>query len=294
MPEFASPLAVACHDAGATNLILHWLDLQRVHVRAFVQGPALPLWRQHFGDRGLVATLDEALDGAAMLLSGTGWASDLEHRARIGARARRIRSAAVVDHWVDYAARFQRDGARLLPDEIWVADAEACALARAIFPGHDVRLYPNLYLRAQVERLAPSPEPRTHPSVLYVLEPMHSHWGHGESGEFQALDYFVDHAGRLGLPSPLPLRLRPHPSDPPGKYEAWLARRSAHVAAAIDTAATLAEAIDAVAWVAGCESMALVVALAAGRRVVCTLPPWAPACRLPQRGLIHLKQIAQA
>lgn len=291
MPELASPLAVACHDAGATNLILYWLDLDRVHVRAFVQGPALPLWRQRFGNRGLVATLDEALDGAAMLLSGSGWASDLEHRARIGARARRIRSAAVVDHWVDYAARFQRDGARLLPDEIWVADAEAYALARATFAGHDVRLYPNLYLRAQVERIAPSPQPRAHPTVLYVLEPARSHWGRDESGEFQALDYFVDHARHLGLPSPLPLRLRPHASDPPGKVQAWIARRGADVAAAIDTAPTLADAIDAVAWVAGCESTALVVALAAGRRVVCTLPPWAPACRLPQRGLIHLKRI---
>ena len=50
----------------------------------------------------------------------------------------------------------------------------------------------------------------------------------------------------------------------------------------------LATAISRHAWVAGCESMALVLALAAGRRTLCTLPPWAPRCRLPQRGLIHL------
>lgn len=291
VPELASPLAVVCHDAGATNLILPWLDLDRVHVRAFVQGPADKLWRDRFGERGLVGSLDEAIGGAQMLLSGTGWASDLEHRARIEAAAHGLHSVAVIDHWVNYAPRFQRDGHRVMPDQIWVTDAEAFALAQATFPGHDVRLHPNLYLRAQVEHIAACPDPRTAQTVLYVLEPARDDWGRGVPGEYQALDYFVACADTLGLRRPLTLRLRPHPSDPPGKYDDWIARqRDAELDVEIDDAASLGEAIDRVAWVAGCESMALVVGLAAGRRVVCTLPPWAPPCRLPHRGLIHLQR----
>lgn len=290
-PQLASPLAVVCHDAGATNLILPWLDLDRIEVRAFLQGPAERLWHERFGRRSRVATLDEALGGAALLLSGTGWASDLEHRARVHARAQGLRSVAVIDHWVNYAPRFQRDGHRVLPDEIWVTDAEAFALARATFPEHDVRLQPNLYLRAQVERMAPSPDPEVHQTVLVVLEPVRDDWGRGRPGEFQALDYLVAQAPALGLRTPLHLRLRPHPSDPPGKYDAWIDAQLEHEVQ-LDDAASLGEAIDRVAWVAGCESMAMVVALAAGRRVVCTLPPWAPACRLPQRGLIHLRRLS--
>jgi hypothetical protein len=38
----------------------------------------------------------------------------------------------------------------------------------------------------------------------------------------------------------------------------------------------------------GCESMALVVALAAGREVFSSLPPWAPPCRLPHAGVRRL------
>jgi hypothetical protein len=38
----------------------------------------------------------------------------------------------------------------------------------------------------------------------------------------------------------------------------------------------------------------MVIALAAGRKVVCTLPPWAPECTLPHDGLIHLKKISRA
>ena len=292
-PALPSPLAVVCHDAGATNLILPWLDPQRQRVAAVVQGPAERLWHERFGARGRVDSLEQALDGAAMLLSGTGWASDLEHRARVLARARGLRSVAVVDHWVNYEARFERDGRRELPDAVWVTDDEALALARDRFPTCDVRLQPNLYLQAQLAQVAPCPDPRRCQDLLVVLEPVRSEWGRGRAGEFQALDHLVSQAGRLGLRQPLRLRLRPHPSDAPGKYDEWMQAQSAHDVR-LDDAPTLAQAIGRVAWVAGCESMALVVALKAGRRVVCTLPPWAPACRLPHQGLIHLRELAPA
>jgi hypothetical protein len=290
-PALDSPLAVVCHDAGATQLILPWLDLDRLAVRACMQGPALPLWRERFGNRALVATIEEALAGAELLLSGSGWGSDLEHRARLLATAQGLRSVAVLDHWVDFAARFQRDGHRVLPQEIWVGDAEGYALAQATFPGHDIRLQPNLWLRQQVERLAPCPDPRRHPRLLVLLELVGSTWGRDRPGEEQALDFLVEHADRLGLQEPLTLRLRPPADDPPHRWDAWIARLQGVHDVAVDRCASWAEAMDSVAWVAGLESMPLVVALAAGRRAVCLQPPWAPRSRLPQRGLIHLRDL---
>ena len=124
--------------------------------------------------------------------------------------------------------------------------------------------------------------------LLYVLEPARSDWGRQAPGEFQALDYFAQNRHRLPLPPGTRIRLRPHPSDPPGKYEDWLRRQAPDFT--LDISANLPEALARAQWVAGCESFALVVALAAGRRVICTLPPWAPACRLPHAGLLHLKQ----
>ena len=41
---------------------------------------------------------------------------------------------------------------RVLPDEIWVCDAEAFALAAATFPGHELRLQPNTHQREQARR----------------------------------------------------------------------------------------------------------------------------------------------
>lgn len=289
LPQRPAALAVVCHDAGACNVILPWLDLPGLALRPVMQGPAAALWRARFGSRvPVLERIDDALDGAAMLLSGTGWASDLEHAARCRAAARGIRSVAVIDHWVNYPQRFERGGVVQWPDEFWVTDAEAVTLVCRHFPGAAVRCHANLYLEEQVGAIA-----RARPGagdVLYVLEPMRSDWGRGLAGEWQALEHFraARAEGRVaGLDPDTPVRLRPHPSDPAGKYDAWLAAR-ANEGFTLDRHATLAEAMGPARWVAGCESYALVVALAAGRQVLSTLPPWAPACRLPHAGIRHL------
>lgn len=289
--ELATPLAIVCHDAGAANHVFAWLAAEPVPCRAMVAGPAARLWAEHFPGRACCASLDEALDGAASVLSGSGWASTLEHAARRGARARGARSIAVVDHWVNYLPRFERDVERVLPDEIWVTDEHALAEARRCFPGVALRQQPNLYLKAACREIAPVEA--AGPDVLVVLEPARSDWGRSIAGEFQALDHLVGHLGALALPADARLRLRPHPSDPPGKYDAWIAAQRPGLAR-LDDAPTLAAAISRCACVVGCESYAMVVALAAQRRVVCMLPPWAPACRLPHAGIERLGAIPAA
>jgi|CXWL01.1.fsa_nt_gi hypothetical protein len=287
-PDLPSPLAVVCHDAGACNVILPWLDQPGLELRAVMQGPAERLWHARWGGRALCSAVEEALEGAALLLSGTGWATDLEHDSRVLAQARGVKSAAVIDHWVNYPERFSRQGVVQWPDEFWVTDGDAQVLAQSHFPLRQVHRFDNPYLAEQVRAIAPPP---ADDAVLYVLEPMRSDWGRGVAGEWQALDYFMSHRAALGIAPGAPIWLRPHPSDAPGKYDAWLAaRQDARVQ--LDRSATLAQAMAGCNWLAGCESYALALALAAGRRAVSTLPPWAPACRLPQAGLLHLKRLA--
>jgi hypothetical protein len=280
--------------------VLAWYDaglLGPAHlVRPCLAGPALALW----GGRGPVLALEQALDGACAVLSGTGWASSLEHEARRAARARGLPSVAVLDHWTNYPQRFERECERdgkhvsegVLPDALWVSDAHARALAEASFPGVPVAELPNLYLQQQAARIGPPPAAiaGAPARVLYVLEPLRGSWGAlPQPGELLALDFFAEHLALLGLQGAA-VRLRPHPSDPPGKYDAWLARHAA-LGATLDDSASLA---DALAWadtVAGCQTYAMVVALAAGRRVVSSVPPWAPPCVLPHPAIVHLSAL---
>ena len=289
--DLETPVAVICHDAGAANHILSWLkvDCRLDAVRAVMCGPAKGLWKQAFPEVPLCHTIEMALDDAKSVISGTGWASNIEHEARRMAKARGIPSVAILDHWVNYAERFIREGECVWPDEFWVVDEQAMSIAEKTFPSMRIRLVPNVYLANQVQRVI-MPAHIVEPELLYVLEPMRTDWGRGEDGEFQALDYFVSKLPRLSLPADIVIRLRPHPSDPPGKYDAWIARHPA-LYILVDDSPQMSDALSRARWVAGCESFALVIALGAGRQVFCTLPPWAPACRLPHEGLIHLNTI---
>lgn len=295
VPDLAKcPLAVVAHDAGAANLIFSWLKHHRPDgrgVKVFVQGPALRIFSREFPGWLIEKHIDEALNGAACLISGTGWGSDLEHRARILARKNSVPTIAVLDHWVNYPERFERDGASSLPDFFWVFDGYAENLARKCFPGRNISRVNDYYVGDILAGL-PCALPEKSADLLYVLEPIRSDWGRDRPGEFQALDYLAANWLRLGIPSDTLWRLRPHPSDFTGKYDQWLAQHP-EVNAVVDDSGTLRDALARAKWVAGCETHALTVALAAGRIAVCTLPPWAPACRLPHKALIHLKELAQ-
>ena len=66
-----------------------------------------------------------------------------------------VPSIAVIDHWVNYQARFIREGVTALPDQIWVADPYAATIARACFPAIDVLTYPNHYLARLAQEITP-------------------------------------------------------------------------------------------------------------------------------------------
>lgn len=284
--DLPHPLAVVCHDAGAANIIFYGLRGTVGPLRILVSGPAAAI-AESCGLVGNVDSIEAALDGAAMLLSGTGWASTLEHDSRVLARAHGIPSIAVLDHWVNYRQRFLRDSVEVLPDRWWVTDAFAEAEAGRHFPVERIERVPNAYLAAQLAHIAPIESVQVN-ILLYVLEPARSTWGEDRPGEFQALDYLMANLSRLGLPENLTIRLRPHPSDPLGKYNDWIAAQQG-VRLEMDRAPDMATALSDARWVAGCESFGLALALDAARPVFCTLPPNAPPCRLPHDKLIHIR-----
>lgn len=285
------PVAVVCHDAGAANHIAAWIkaDGLSCDVRPCMQGPALRIWDANFPGGSVLQSPEEALQGARSLLSGTGWASDLEHQARLLAHRDGIASVAMVDHWVNYRGRFARGGVEQLPDEVWVVDEYALAAANQVLHDCHVRLKDDIYSLRLLEGVGTS-EQAPDNRLLYILEPARSDWGRGEPGEFQALDYFLEHLPALNLPPDTILQLRPHPSDPSGKYQRYLSSVPGR-RIELDRGG-LTEALAGSRWVAGCESFALVLAMKAGRQVFCSLPPWAPSCRLPHAGLIHLKNLS--
>lgn len=299
--DLPGPVALACHDAGAANHIFSWMKADSEtqpdavsHWRLLAEGPAATLWTDYsLPEVYLCQSIDELLEGAQTLVSGTGWASSLEYNAIRKAHQFGIYSIAVIDHWINYRARFQRDGVEVLPDEIWVSDTDARDIAIREFGDIKVTLKPNYYLETIVHNV------RTHEhtnnigrNILYVLEPVRGAWGgKGISGEIEALNFFMAHISALGLSESPTIRLRPHPSDPAGKYDPWILEQKGWNIT-LDNAPTLAESLAWSGVVVGCQTYAMVAALAAGRKVFSSIPPGAPPCVLPQADIIKLSEIA--
>jgi hypothetical protein len=289
-----TPLAVVCHDAGATNIIYSWIESSvqaspgfANAIRIYSLGPAKNLINNYDLDAIEYCTsLEDAMKNAQTLLAGTGWATPLELQALTLARQAGIRSIAVIDHWINYTERFFIDGWKVDPEEIWVTDAYAKEIAQRSFSGARIEQHSNLYLTRTVARVHASSQPK-HSSlrVLYVLEPIRTTWVEGrEPGEFDALDYFFECVGDLFSQPVEEIRLRPHPSEPPGKYDRWLAPMASPRVSLDDHP----DVESSVAWadiVVGCQTMAMVVALQAGKRVISSMPPWAPPCALPHEGI---------
>ena len=293
-----SPVSVVCHDAGAANLVFAWLRewaeaglLDKHEFKLLLEGPAIKAWQLEplpLLCMQLHTELSSALTGCQSVLTGTGWASSLEHDARQLAATLQIPSIAVIDHWVNYTQRFERDGVVVLPNQIWVSDSYAVELATKLFKNVPSVELPNTYLKNLVKTIPPVPEDCT--NLLYVLEPIRADWGRGEPGEFQALDFFVSSLEKVVGSTSIQITLRPHPSDPTDKYRAWLHAHS-HLDIALDNNLELNDAIAQARWVVGAETFAMVVASAAGRNTYSSLPPWANRCSLPISEIIHLRDL---
>ena len=290
-PEPSRPFAVVCHDAGGAGQIAAILLRWGWHP-AWVQarGPALEIFHR---DMPCVPVRSEISDlhGIRAIITGTGWASDFEHKARLEARKTGVRSIAVLDHWTNYEDRFIRNGERLLPDELWVVDEYAEGLAQQLFPGIQVVRVPDSYAERELRHITPL-SASTPNRVLYLLEPVRSNWGRKEPGEFQALRYFLTKWPFLKFPAPTAVQLRPHPSEDSEKYAGFLDKNGQPPV--FWSKSTLSEDISEARWVAGCQSYAMTLALATGRPVYSTLPPWAPPKVLPHPGIQYLREMAFA
>jgi hypothetical protein len=285
-------IAVACHDAGGAELVSSLAGRRGLPVRAVLDGPAVRVFARKLP--GVVAVpLAEALAGASQLICGTSWPATLEWDAIAAARSAGVPSVAMLDHWVNYRRRFERDGVWHFPDAVWVGDATAERLARRDLPEVPVQRIDNPYRLDIVEQVTAAGA-ATHDGVtiLYVTEPT-AQAARRLHGDPRFFGYTEDEALRGFLarvaawPDVRAIVIRAHPSEPPEKY-AW---------ACVDPRVRLdatSPLVAQLAWadvVVGCNSMAMIVATWVGKRVLCAIPEGGRGFALPTEGIEFLSVI---
>lgn len=285
-------ICIVSHDAGGAEILSSYAKQVNGPWLFSLGGPATRVFASKIGGVSSLE-LENAIEQADWILCGTSWQSDLEWQAIALSRKMGKRSIAYLDHWVNYQERFVRAGVQHLPDEIWVGDVHAEALARAEFPGILIRLVPNPHfadIRGQVANLKIASNHYLHSNqqehkVLFVCENISEHaqmqhddpryWGYTE---FDAIEYFFANIKALQMPISS-VTIRPHPSDPAGKYDQAIAQHPG--LARLSSGQSLLADIAAADVVVGCESMAMVIAVQCGRRVVSCIPLQQVAPKLP-------------
>ena len=282
-------IGIVSHDAGGAEILASYVA-QHSHDAIFVlAGPALKIFERRLG---VVenSSLDNALQQCGWLLCGTGWQSDWEWQAFKLGRLASKRTVAFLDHWVNYRERFSRNGEECLPDEVWVGDEIAECRAREALPTTLVTLVSNPFfedLKRELAAMQPRPlSGQTGKRVLFICESISDsalkvygderYFGFTED---DAIRHFLHNLARLNEPVQSVV-MRPHPSEAAHKYD-WVRQEFGSLIVQGGCKPLLAEIAES-DIVVGCGSMAMVIAVLAGKRVICCIPPGGRPSQLPQ------------
>jgi hypothetical protein len=288
---------VVAHDAGGAEILASYVRQNKLECRFVLEGPAIAVFQRKLGTVALCSLTQGLLD-ATWCLCGTSWQSDIEWQAIEIVKAKKIRVVSFIDHWVNYPERFIRAGIQHLPDEIWVGDVYAERIAKEHFSNTLINLVDNPYfidIKQEIDIFNGTliVKKTNEKSILFVSENISGHalLKQGDINyfgytEFDAIKLLLKNLDQVG-DTIKTVVIRPHPSDKSDKYASFL-KRYPELVKISDEPSLVLDIIHADV-VVGCESMALVVALAAKRTVYSSLPSHRQ-CRLPHKEIIRIKQ----
>ncbi len=301
--NFGHQITICANDAGAAYHLMEIFKNNFNNTKLCLDGPALNIFKDQFKDLRN-HNLHESLIDSELLISGTGWSSDLEHDSRKIALKRGIFSIALLDHWVNYFERFCKSKEVILPNEIWVTDYDALRIANEVFSKVPIYKIPNIWLdnikdKVIKKKNLKSDSITTKPSrLLYLSEPIRSKWGKYQKAEFQSMRYFLSHLENLSEMNMIcpfdeiqEIIIKLHPSEDFSKYDNLINDFDKIVPIKITSERDLSEVLANSDASFGCETQALVVSINCGLPTFSTIPPWGPKCRLPHSKLIHLRDI---
>ena len=291
-------VGIVCHDAGGAEVVSEWLLQADLPFYACLAGPAVKIFQRKFKNY-TNTNLDVVLRKSDWILCGSSWQSDLEKRAVKLSLELDLFVAVFLDSWVDYEARFLSDNTLTLPSEIWAGDRHALKLVSELFPETPVRLIDNPYLKKISSELDAYKQNKitVDIDILYVCEPVRDYAKirYGDENflgytEESALRFFFNNV-QLIAPECSNIMIRPHPSDLIGKYDWTKSYSTGSSVVNVSGTQSLISEILRSRIVVGCESMAMVVALMAGRKVYSSIPSEGRDCMLHHEGIIKIKNV---
>ena len=296
-------VSLCCHDKGAGSHISSWFKGLSKKMNIYAKGPCSNIFDQ-YSESKFYDDLNNCILDSVLLISGTGWQTDIEHNARKIAYENNITSFAVLDHWINYDQRFVFNDIKVLPNKILVSDLYAKRIAKEIFPDIEIIQLQNIFLRDlkkfydhNFEKLSLKKcLPR---KLVYFTEPFREKWGISTlEPELQALKYLEKNFNLLIKNNLIDLyeniesiNFKTHPSEDSEKYIKFIDSLKLPGEKTLNKFKTLEESILYSDIALGCETQALIASDYCNLKSISTMPPWAPKCRLPHDFIIHMRNL---
>ena len=292
-------ILLIAHDAGGANILSALMKKyeKKYQWSGCVEGPAQAIFdRKDFvGGHQLNQLFDLSPD---LVLTATSWGSTLEIDAIKKARQLGIPTASFLDHWCNYRARFgsSLQWKKNLPDYILTGDAWAYQQAvKESFPRGKLHKVENPYwanMRDQIKnaRLQGDKKKKTgRINVLYLSSPIadharkeygsEHHWGFNEYDQVEDLLAVIDNQQELNL------CIRLHPSENRDKYARFFHPR---LSISFPSSASLVDDCMKADVLIGCDTLALVVGLLTGGKVISYFKGKKLKSTLPQQEIIKV------
>lgn len=278
-------IGVVCNDAGAAEIISEILSkLRDSHdIKVHATGPAISIFRRN-GFIALSVPLHLLILKSEVVLTGTGWQTDLESKSILLAKSALKPCYVVLDHWQNFRLRFRSlDGTFTFPNKILVTNLLAFQMAQKEIPEVKIILIPDLYIESLLKRhtLANKNENDSSDHVLYLSDgqPYSIASIYSQTKQIQKIADLKKEIESFGQVSLNELWIRPHPSDDTNDNPF---SKVGEISIAIRKGELLNQLINA-PLIIGTDSMAMYVAMRLGKRVLTLindsdLPEWLDFC----------------
>ena len=285
------------HDAGGAEVLSSWLKYNNFLYILIAEGPARNIFlKKNFFASNL--SIKDAIKKVDFVITSSSWQSDLEKETIYLAKQLDKYVITMLDHWTNYRERFIYKKNLILPNEIWVLDECSKEIAESIFKNTKIILKDNFYLNDILVKIRNEiqkrPTNNKNLKGIFIGENISDHaakinrdknvFGYDEK---DSLDFLLENIPKINLPI-TEIKIRPHPSENCSKYN-WV--KNHYLISEISSEKELWFDICHSDIVFGCESMALVIAIKAEKKVISCIPKYGRNCSLPFKEIIHLKNI---
>tara|TARA_A100001015_G_scaffold317432_1_gene434386 strand:+ start:1965 stop:2846 length:882 start_codon:yes stop_codon:yes gene_type:complete len=283
--------AIVSNDAGAAEILSSFVKSSKNNFVFVLSGPAKKIFKKKIKKPLKILDLNSAEKVSNKLICGTSGKAKIEVKAISKFKKSNKHTIALVEHWTNYKIRFKLKKKLILPNKIWVFDKHAKEKMKNTIKTKII-IKKNYYLSDIKKQIKKIKKSNNNLNILYVSEPVseiknNKIANYKKSKEYKSIKYFNDNINAI-TKKKYQIYFRLHPSEKASKYK-WLKYLNEKIK--ISKKKSLLQDIIKSDIVVGRQTMALVVALKCGRRVVSCIPGNEKRCIIPYSGIKELRDL---